>query len=64
MNEPKPRRYTELKPTSKAIFIGDYLVWDIDSDTFGISHLVTGEAGVFKKADFEAYVKAFFGLNF
>jgi hypothetical protein len=53
-----------INDKNPAMLIGDYALWDIDPTRFGMSHLVTGEAGVFNKADFEAHVKAFFGMNF
>jgi hypothetical protein len=48
-----------------AIVIGNYALWNLnDEDSFGITFIPTGEMGVFHRADFEAYVKGFFGLNF
>jgi len=48
-----------------AIVIGNYALWNLnDEDSFGITFIPTGETGVFYRADFEAYVKGFFGLNF
>jgi len=48
-----------------AVVIGDYMMWSMDvGEEIGICYRVTGEMGVFKVADFEPYVKAFFGLNF
>ena len=48
-----------------AVVIGDYMVWPLDGgESIGICYRVTGEMGVFKVADFEPYIKAFFGLNF
>jgi hypothetical protein len=45
--------------------IGDYLLWPLDGgEEIGIGHRNTGEMGIFKSADFEPYLKAFFGLNF
>ena len=45
--------------------IGDYLIWVLDDpEEIGIGHRGTGEMGIFKVADFEPYMKAFFGLNF
>lgn len=44
--------------------VGDYMIWDVDPDSFGITLTTTGEMGVFKKKDFESHVAAFFGLNF
>jgi len=45
--------------------IGDYLLWTLeDRDEIGIGHRNTGEMGIFKTADFEPYIKGFFGLNF
>ncbi len=46
------------------IVIGDYQMWSLGSEEVGIGHLPTGEMGIFKTADFEPYLKAFFGLNF
>jgi hypothetical protein len=48
-----------------AMVIGDYLLWACNSkEEIGIGYRVTGEMGIFKVADFEPYMKAFFGLNF
>ena len=48
-----------------AMVIGDYLLWPLDGgEEIGIGHRNTGEMGIFKSADFEPYLKAFFGLNF
>jgi hypothetical protein len=48
-----------------AMVIGDYLLWVLDDpEEIGIGHRGTGEMGIFKVADFEPYLKAFFGLNF
>jgi len=44
--------------------VGDYMIWDVDGDSFAITLTTTGEMGVFRKKDFEAHVAAFFGLNF
>jgi hypothetical protein len=44
--------------------IGDYLLWTLDGEDIGIGFRPTGEMGIFKVADFEPYLKAFFGLNF
>jgi hypothetical protein len=44
--------------------IGDYLLWPLNGDEFGMAYRFTGEMGIFKTADFEPYMKAFFGLNF
>lgn len=54
----------ERDTAKHAIIIGDYALYDIDATRFGLSNIVTGEAGVFDKADFEAHVSAFFGMNF
>lgn len=54
----------EPKTTNPPIFFRDYAVWDVDTEKFGITNILTGESGVFDKADFEAHVSAFFGLNF
>lgn len=53
----------ELK-VDHVLIVGEYILWDIDQDTFGIAHRVTGESGVFKKVEFLPYVSAFFGLHF
>ena len=50
--------------TKGAITFKEYALWDVDADKVGITNLITGEAGVFDKADFEAHVSAFLGLNF
>lgn len=47
-----------------AMVIGDYLLWTLDGEDIGIGFRPTGEMGIFKVADFEPYLKAFFGLNF
>lgn len=48
-----------------AMVIGDYLLWPLDGgEEIGIGYRNTGEMGIFKTADFEPYLKAFFGLNF
>lgn len=47
-----------------AMTIGDYLIWNDKDDGIGIVFEPTGETGIFKKVDFEPYLKAFFGLNF
>jgi hypothetical protein len=44
--------------------VGDYMIWEVDGDSFAITLTTTGEIGVFMKKDFEAHVAAFFGLNF
>lgn len=44
--------------------IGDYQLWTLGEDEVGIGFRPTGEMGIFKVADFEPYLKAFFGLNF
>lgn len=46
------------------IDIGDYRLWNVDEDRFGITHNVTGEMGTFRKDEFIPYVSSFFGLNF
>jgi hypothetical protein len=46
------------------IKIGDYTLWDMDEDRFGITCNVTGEMGTFRKDEFIPYVSSFFGLNF
>jgi hypothetical protein len=35
-----------------------------DPEEIGMGFRPTGEMGIFKTADFEPYLKAFFGLNF
>ena len=48
-----------------AMVIGDYLLWPLDGgEEVAIGYRNTGEIGIFKTADFEPYIKAFFGLNF
>lgn len=47
-----------------ALVVGDYLLWGIGNDEINIGYRPTGEMGVFKVADFEPFIKAFFGLNF
>ena len=48
-----------------AMVIGDYLLWPLEGgEEVGIGFRPTGEMGIFKSADFEPYLKAFFGLNF
>ncbi len=46
------------------IHIGDYMLWHFDDIRFGITHIITGESGVFEKDEFLPYVSSFFGLNF
>ena len=46
------------------IVVGDYLLWKLGDGEIGIGYQPTGEMGIFKSEDFEAYIKAFFGLNF
>jgi hypothetical protein len=55
--------YEEAREEGRVIVIGDYAIWDLNHEQFGMSHR-NGEVGVFKKADFEAHLAAFFGLNF
>lgn len=51
--------------SNHAMTIGDYLLWPLDGgEDIGIGYRPTGEMGIFKVADFEPYLKAFFGLNF
>lgn len=45
------------------ITVGAYKLFDISNDLIGIAH-ADGETGAFSKAEFEAHVAAFFGLNF
>jgi hypothetical protein len=47
----------------RSVQVGDYGLFDSDDTHIGIFH-VNGEGGLFKKKEFEAYVAAFFGLNF
>ena len=50
---------------SHTMVVGDYLLWPLEgNEEIGIGHRGTGEMGIFKTADFEPYLKAFFGLNF
>ena len=51
-------------PMGKGIVFGDYVVWDTGDNQFGIGYRETGEMGIFNKADFEAHIEAFYGLNF
>lgn len=55
---------TDDTPSSPVINIGRYLIGDHDGERFYIADTVTGEAGTFNKEEFEAYVAAFFGLNY
>ena len=45
------------------ITVGAYKLFDISNDLIGITN-IDGETGAFSKAEFEAHVAAFFGLNF
>jgi hypothetical protein len=54
----------DFAPPPTSIRIGDYALWDNDDDTFYILFEPTGEMGAFKKEEFVAHVKAFFGLHF
>jgi hypothetical protein len=56
--------YTVDDVPRHAMVIGDYLLWPLEGDEFGMGYRPTGEMGIFKTADFEPYLKAFFGLNF
>jgi hypothetical protein len=51
-------------PMGKGIVFGDYVIWDAGDNQFGIGYRETGEMGIFNKADFEAHIEAFYGLNF
>jgi len=51
-------------PMGKGIVFGDYILWDAGDNQFGIGYRETGEMGIFNKADFEAHIEAFYGLNF
>ena len=79
MNDPVPRMFGEVFDDGQfrgmgeihvgyklraMLNVGDYMIWDVDPDSFGITLTTTGEMGVFKKKDFESHVAAFFGLNF
>lgn len=77
-NDQAPRMFGEVLPDgqfrghfakadlpSHGMVVGDYLFWSLEGgEEIGIGCRTTGEMGIFKTADFEAYVKAFFGLNF
>ena len=56
--------YTVDDVPRHAMVIGEYLLWPLEGDEFGMGYRPTGEMGIFKTADFEPYLKAFFGLNF
>lgn len=60
-----PVGFMKTRPalTQSYVQFGEYMIWDIDDQVFGISH-AEGETGVFSKADFKAHIDAFFGLNF
>lgn len=49
-----------------AMHIGDYMLWVMptEPDMVGVTYIPSGEMGVFKKADLEPHLAAFFGLNF
>ena len=79
MNDPVPRMFGEVFDDGQfrgmgeihvgdklraMLNVGDYMIWDVDPDSFAITLTTTGEMGVFKKKDFESHVAAFFGLNF
>lgn len=64
MSEESPEVIALNKIKQNSLRIGDYLLWDVDAENFGIVHNVTGESGIFKKDEFLPYVSAFFGLNF
>ena len=79
MNDPVPRMFGEVFDDGQfrgmgeihvgdklraMLNVGDYMIWDVDPDSFAITLTTTGEIGVFMKKDFEAHVAAFFGLNF
>ena len=51
-------------PMGKGIVFGNYILWDTGDNQFGIGYRETGEMGIFNKADFEAHIEAFYGLNF
>jgi hypothetical protein len=55
---------TDDTPSSPVITIGRYLIGDHDEQRFYIADILTGEAGTFNKEEFEAYIAAFFGLNY
>jgi hypothetical protein len=47
-----------------SIIFGDYAMWNVSSEKVGITNTLTGEAGVFTKADLEPYIKHFFNTYF
>ena len=51
-------------PMGAGIVFGNYVIWDSGDNQFGIGYRETGEMGIFSKADFEAHIQAFYGLNF
>jgi hypothetical protein len=55
---------TDDTPSSPVINIGRYLIGDHSDQYFYIADTLTGEAGTFNKEEFEAYIAAFFGLNY
>ena len=61
------RGYGDTESVEKyvhSVRLHDYVMWNVDEETIGILYRPSGEMGMFKKADFENYVSAFFGLNF
>ena len=58
------RRLLQDKAPASAMLVGDYALRDLDHEKLNITYMPTGESGVFDKAEFEAHIKAFFGLNF
>jgi len=57
-------RARDIEPPPNSIRIGDYTLWEGDDLTFYILFEPTGEMGAFRKEEFAAHVKAFFGLHF
>jgi hypothetical protein len=53
----------QAKPVYVAIRFGEYEVWDLDADTFGIT-CDDVEGRIFSKDEFKAHIAAFFELNF
>jgi hypothetical protein len=53
------------KLPKEVITVGDYYLWSVEEpEKIGLTHIPTGETGVFNTADLEPYIKGFFGLNF
>lgn len=64
MSEESPEVEALRKIKQNSLRVGDYLLFDMDTEHFGITHGVTGESGIFRKDEFLPYVSAFFGLHF